>query len=203
VVQWLGCFLRWLALSTAATLLVLWATTGIFVVLVLTAPSLTGEWGTAGGLSLFALCLPIAFVVAVAAHEAGHVLAGACVGMRLQFAHVGPVTCTRRRADWSISWDWLQPWLGGRAVCALRARGRWRVAIFLLGGPLANLASGMAAATFAAGGIPALPRCCVGLFAVFSLFLGTANLLPLRERRFNSDGLALLNLFATNQANLQ
>jgi hypothetical protein len=76
-------------------------------------------------------------------------------------------------------------------------------AIFLLGGPLANLASGMTAAWLAAGDLPGLARLWLGLFAVHSIFIGTVNLLPLRERRLDSDGLALLRLLACGNSGIR
>lgn len=196
MLRMVGCCLRWVALSVAVTILALAATIGIFAMLVLTVPGVAREVGPAVGLSLFGLCLPVTFVLAAAAHEAGHILAGAFVGFRPQFAHVGPVTWTRGFGGWRLGWDWRRPWLGGRAICAFRMRSRWRMAVFLFGGPFANLALGLIAFALAAASLPALPRCCLGLFAIHSLLLGFANLLPLRERWFDSDGLALWRLFA-------
>lgn len=191
----LGNCLRWFALSAAVTALALAATGGIFAMLVLTAPALTRELGTVAGLALFGACLPLMLVLAAGLHEAGHLLAGVCVGFRPRFAHVGPITWTRELGGWRFGWDWRRPWLGGRAVCTIRTTGRWRVVIFLLGGPFANLASGLAAVGLVVGGLPALPRCALGLFAIHSLLLGIANLLPLQERWLDSDGLAVWRLF--------
>lgn len=193
----LGLGLGWLALGAAIALLMLGFTVGVFAVLVSTAPALGAECGAAVGLSLFCLGLPITFVLAVAAHELGHVLGGACVGLRPQFAHVGPITFTRRAGRWALGWDGRQSWLGGQVVCARLAGSRARMAAFLLAGPSANLVAGVAAAVwFADARLPALPRCWAGLLAVQSLFFGALNLMPLRAGRLDSDGLALCRLLA-------
>ncbi|AWM39420.1 hypothetical protein GobsT_22570 [Gemmata obscuriglobus] len=193
----LGLGLGWIALGAAVSLLLLGFTVGAFAVVVLSAPVLGEEYGTAVGLSLLCVGLPISFVLAVATHELGHVFAGACAGFRPQFAHIGPITFTRRAGRWRLGWDGRQSWLGGRAVCARRPGSRARVAAFLLAGPSANLVTGVAAAVwFADAGSPALPRCWAGLFAVQSLFFSVVNLVPVRYRRLDSDGLALCRLFA-------
>jgi hypothetical protein len=191
----LGNCLRLFALSVFLTTFALAGAIGLFAVLILAAPALTNELGAALGLFLGALCLPTAFFVAAGVHEAGHLLAGACVGFRPQFAHVGPLTWTRTIRGGRLGWDRRQPWLGGRAVCTIRTPSRRRMAIFLLGGPFANLASGLFAAALAISALSALPRCFLGMFAIISLLLGAANLLPLRECRLDSDGLALWRLF--------
>jgi hypothetical protein len=197
VLRLLGLGLRWLALGAAVALLMLGFTVGAFAVLVLTAPALGAEWGAAVGLSLICVGLPISLVLAVAAHELGHVFGGACAGLRPQFAHVGPITFTRWAGRWSLGWDRRQSWLGGRVVCARPPESRARMAVFLLAGPSANLVAGVAAAVwFADAGLPALPRCWAGLLAVQSLFLGVVNLVPLRVGRLDSDGLALCRLLA-------
>ncbi len=86
----LGNCVRLFALSIVLTTFALTGAIGIFAVLILVAPALTKELGVALGLFLAALCLPIAFVFAAGVHEAGHILAGAGVGFRRQFADVGP-----------------------------------------------------------------------------------------------------------------
>lgn len=183
-----------LAVSAAVTALGLGLAVGMLVVLGATAPALGREYGTAFGLALFAAGVPVAYAVAVAVHEAGHLVAGEVVGLAPRFAHVGPVTFTRERGRWTTGWDWRQPWWGGRVACDRPARGRWRGAVFLLAGPAANLAAGLLAAPLVAAELPAWPRCWAGLFAAQSLFLAGVNLIPLADRRLDSDGLALWRL---------
>lgn len=183
------------AVSAAVTALALGLAVGLLVVLVVTAPALGREHGTAAAVALFAAGVPVAFVAAVAAHEAGHLVAGEIAGLAPRFAHVGPVTFTRERGRWATGWDWQQPWWGGRVACDRPAPGRWREAAFLLAGPAANLAAGLLAAPLVvAADLSAWPRCWAGLFAAQSLFLAGVNLVPLTDRRLASDGLALWRL---------
>src|SRR5262245_30893030 len=171
------------------TLLLLGMAIGYFAMLVLTAPALEKQLGMPTGLALFCAGVPLTFALAIAGHEVGHLLAGRCAGLSPRFAHVGPITFTRQPGGWRLGWDGQQPWLGGRAVCVPRPRRRWQMALFLIGGPFANLGLGVAAAWLATRGLPALPNCWLGLFALHSMFFGMANFLPLRERRLDSDGL--------------
>lgn len=176
------------ALGLALTVLVLGAVAGDLAVLVGTAPGLGPV-----GLALFALGVPLTLALAVVAHEAGHLGAGAALGLGPRFAHVGPVTIRRSAGRWRLGWDVRQSWVGGRVVCD-RAGCRWRMGVFLLAGPLANLILGGLALGLLAAGLPPAGRSWAGLFASHSLLFGAANLLPLREGRLDSDGAALLRL---------
>jgi hypothetical protein len=68
------------------------------------------------------------------------------------------------------------------------------MAIFLACGPLTNLAAGALAVVLAVLPLGSLWHAWAGQFAVLSLFMGAVNLLPLRERRLNSDGYGLWQL---------
>ncbi|HEY8504322.1 MAG TPA: hypothetical protein VIL46_07045 [Gemmataceae bacterium] len=194
MVRLLGRFLAWAALSLAVTLLGLGVVAGDFAVLILSAP----RTGAGAGSALVFLCgfclgLLATLVLAVAAHEAGHLLGGRWVGLATRFAHVGPITITRERGGWRPGWDPRRPWIG-RAVCEPWPASRWRAALFVAAGPLANFAAAPVAALLALAWSPSLPGCWAGLFAVHSAFFGAVNLLPLKERSFPSDGLALWRL---------
>jgi hypothetical protein len=71
--------------------------------------------------------------------------------------------------------------------------------VFLAAGPAANLAA--FAPAFALALLPSWPlaQAWAGQLAVLSLAFGTFNLLPLRERLFDSDGLALWRVLVKRQ----
>jgi hypothetical protein len=189
MVRLFGQCLGWFMLSLAVTVLLLGAVVGDFAVLAL-ASSGPGA-GTGGLLGLvWGAGLFVTLVLAIAAHEAGHLLGGWTAGLSGRFAHVGPITCTRERGRWRLGWDWRQPWLGG-AVCEPPPKSRRQAVVFIAAGPLASFVGGLVAAALAIAPVPWPLRCWVGLFAVHSLLFGAVNLLPLRELSQASDGLAL------------
>src|SRR5205807_2504035 len=85
------------------------------------------------------VAFPCTLVLAAVAHEGGHLLAGRVVGLRPLLARVGPITFRRFGRGWRAGWDWKAGWLGGLAVCDLRGASRWRLLLFLAGGPLGGL----------------------------------------------------------------
>jgi hypothetical protein len=184
-------FLGWFALAAAVTVLMFGFITAEFVLLVACAPRLVRAFGTPTGLGLFFLGLIGAFALAVAVHEAGHLVAGRLAGMFPRFAHVGPITFTRRAGRWRVGWDPRQPWLGGRADCDFVVADRTGLAVLLAGGPAANFLAGGAAFALALSSSWPLMQAWAGQVAILSLIFGAFNLLPLRERWFDSDGLAL------------
>jgi hypothetical protein len=188
-----------LALSAAFTFLLLAFTVAELALLVLSAPGLHRDFGPPLGFTLFGLGAFFALVLAVAIHEGGHLLGGRLAGLSPFFAHVGPVTFAKRDGRWRVGWDPRQPCLTGRVICDLRRAGRARVAVFLAAGPAANLATGVVALVVAL--LPSWPlaQAWAGQMAVWSLAFGTFNLLPLRERLFDSDGLALWRVLVKRQ----
>jgi hypothetical protein len=195
---WPGRILAWLALSLTFTLLLLAFTVAELALLVLSAPGLQRDFGPPLGLALFGLGAFLTLALTVAVHEGGHLLGGRLAGLSPRFAHVGPVTFAKRDGHWRVGWDPRQPLLGGRVVCDLRRAGRARVAVFLAAGPVANLAAFALALALAL--LPSWPlaQAWAGQLAVLSLAFGAFNLLPFRERLFDSDGFALWRLLAAS-----
>ena len=113
------------------------------------------------------------WLLVVAIHEAGHVIAGRLAGMRYWWLQVGPVLIARNRSGtrirlqrFSLAWGGIcasfQPGLDiDRAISVYR----WVCA----GGPLLNLLSGVAASMVIG---PLHP------FSTFSIVIGIATLLP-------------------------
>jgi hypothetical protein len=166
------------------------------MLIALSAPGLQRDFGLPLGLTLLATCAILSLACGIAVHEAGHLLGARLAGLRPFFVRVGPVAFTKLDRHWRLRWEPRQPWIGGLVLCHLRGAGRAQIALFLACGPLANLAAGALAVVLAVLPLGSLWQAWFGQFAVLSLFIGAANLLPLRERRFNSDGLGLWLLLA-------
>jgi hypothetical protein len=193
----------WAGLVVVAVgLAVLMFLTGVayLVVLCVTAPSLSASFGPAGMVAAFALGVPLALALSLAAHEAGHLAAGRTLGLRPGFARVGPLTLTRLGTRWRLGWDRRGRWAGGLVRCETGWGRNWRTAAFLLAGPAANLSLGAAAVVVATLDPLPLVRCWAGLLAANSVLFGLANLVPLREGWLNTDGLALLRLVGGRDA---
>ncbi|NYZ61845.1 site-2 protease family protein [Luteimonas deserti] len=150
-----------------------------------------------------ALALLAGFLVSlwphIVLHEAGHAVAGVMRGMQAIAFGVGPLRAER---GGDARWRWRHgggiAGIGGFAALLPRAeRGHSPLdqAVFLLGGPAANLAT---AAIFAAvatwAPLSALPAAaCTGI-ALAAALLGLGNLVPLHRQGWRSDGRGLLDL---------
>jgi hypothetical protein len=87
-----------------------------------------------------------AIYAALALHEAGHLIAGACVGFRLVLLGVGPLGLAR--SGDRVGVRWLPPSLWGPfAACSPVTSGRLptRFAWFTAGGPLASVCGALVA----------------------------------------------------------
>jgi hypothetical protein len=196
----LRSFLIWLILSLTVAPLVLAMAVGELAALIWMSITLIDEFGLLPGLSLAGIGFITTYVLAVTSHEVGHALGGRLVGWPVHCAHVGPLILARRNGSWQFGWDRRLGWLGGRVISTPDPEGRWRTAVFVVAGPAVNLALAAASALFVVSGALSLLRCWVGFFAVHSLFLGLLSLLPLAERRPDSDGLFLWRLFIAGRA---
>jgi hypothetical protein len=151
--------------------------------------------------------LPLAFLLAVAVHECGHLLAGLLRGGRFLLLIVGPLrlASTRDGLRWGRNRSF--PLFGGLASVAPRDASRieadfgWLIA----GGPLASLAGGavLVATGLGFGSVLAEPvgAWTFGLWFLcllvggMSLGLGVLALVPNRTAGFPSDGARLLSLW--------
>lgn len=154
--------------------------------------------GVGGGMLVAVLvALPFALWLQVLLHEAGHALAGLLVGRRFVGAGLGPLRLERGDGAWMLRWGGGIGGIGGFAAMLPRGpEGRRAAAVFLLGGPLANLlAAALAAFALARLEAPGLVAgAALGASAVAGCLLGVANLLPFRSRGWSSDGQGLLEL---------
>lgn len=143
----------------------------------------------------------MSFVVAVAVHEFGHVLAGWTVRFRFSFISIGPLFLKIEYGRPKVGLRRGMP-AGGRAgmhVDQVR-RLRRRLLIFTMAGPMANLLS--AAGTFVLLDyflspseswlyLPAL------IFLPISLMLGIVNLIPFRLGMLYTDGARIAMLLSS------
>ncbi|WP_149195703.1 hypothetical protein [Luteimonas suaedae] len=140
-------------------------------------------------------------------HEAGHAAAGLARGMRALAFGVGPYRIERGAGGWRFRRGGGVRGISGFAALLPgdeRGFGRIDQAIFLAGGPLANLitaALGLIAAALLAGS--AWAAAAQGA-AYSALLIGAVNLVPFQSKGWRSDGRGLLDLLrATSDAALQ
>src|SRR5690606_14570496 len=100
-------------------------------------PGLTASRPLLGAVLGFLSALPI-----VAVHEAGHLLAGHLVGLRLVWCRVGPLGVLRTPRGLRVVWTGMEEYDSGEVgmVPADEERFRWRYAWTIAGGLLASLA---------------------------------------------------------------
>lgn len=150
-----------------------------------------------GGFLLF-----VAFVASIwlhiLIHEAGHAVAGLAGGLRAVAFGVGPLRMERGADGWRLRWGGSVAGISGFAMLLPPADAvprRREQALYLLGGPLANLL--VAAPVLVAAGLaPAGP----GLLAAYAfgaagVLIGVVNLVPFKTAGWLSDGAGLRLLY--------
>ncbi|PJJ97430.1 hypothetical protein CO641_10695 [Lysobacteraceae bacterium NML91-0213] len=155
-----------------------------------------GGIGLGAALATFALGLWLHVIL----HEAGHALAGRAAGMRVVALGIGRWRFERGGDGWRA---WRGGSLAGIGGFAALVPGRERgggapaQAMYLLGGPAANLATGGAAIALAIAFATTLPAWIAGALlglGASGLLLGAINLLPFRTHGWRSDGMGLADL---------
>jgi Peptidase family M50 len=149
-----------------------------------TLDSISSDWGP---LVTFAL-LPFLLFAVVVVHEIGHLVSGLCVGFRLTLVRFGPVRISPPfRA--SVKFEPKTGASGGVSMIPGKSTNlRSRAVVFILGGPVANLLAGFLILFLKVGGPVA------SVFAILSIAIGAANLVPFRRLALISDGKRLLML---------
>lgn len=154
-------------------------------------------WQTVLILSAFLLRTPFEMYLLILAgtlvHELGHCLAGLAAGLELDRIRVGPLELDPYKR---LTWQWNRGTImGGYALMLPRAKTaiRTRLAAYIAGGPIANVACGIATLHM----MPTHPPHFVGLAQLFvagSFIGGLGNLVPFRRYGVSSDGMKLLML---------
>ena len=164
-------------------------------------------WSGGQKLSLLAL-LPVAWLLAVLAHELGHVLLGRLNGFVFHWLAVGPFMWKQEAGRLRFSWNKNLNTAGGMALCVPPDQHdlRRRFIAFALGGPLASVVF----AAVALGVWALLPAATSGAGQVLkaggaatggiSALVALATLVPLHAGGFYSDGARALNLWRNGPA---
>lgn len=133
-------------------------------------------------------------------HEAGHAIAGLAVGYKPLLFGLGPLRFERGGDGWFLRWGGWLDGVGGFAFMLPPAEVRpspRREALYVLGGPLANLITGVPVLLLASTAPPG-PWMVLGLgFGAAGLVIGVFNLLPLKvgTGAWLSDGAQLVQLY--------
>ncbi len=155
----------------------------------------TSFWpGTGGQLIVLGFEVVMGFFVALAIHEAAHVLVGVWVGFsfnslrigRLQFDRPFRISIYRGRGTGASGWASMFP--VKKDALALRAMAMTSA------GPAANLLAG-----FIVFLLPFSKGFLSLSFALWSLLLGFLSLLPYRSRAMFSDGMRILMLLRSRE----
>ncbi|SFP81360.1 M50 family metallopeptidase [Hymenobacter arizonensis] len=159
-------------------------------------------WSGGQKIGLLAL-LPVAWLLAVLAHELGHVLLGQTQGFAFRWLAVGPFMWKKELGRLRFSWNKDLNTAGGMALCVPPDEHnlRRRFLAFAAGGPLASalyagVVLGVSAllppATSGAGQVLAGALAVSG---IISAALTVVTLIPMRAGGFYSDGARILNLW--------
>lgn len=145
----------------------------------------------AGEAELFWVVLSplLSFLTVVFVHEMGHVALGLLADFRLIYVRVGPL-----RISPPLRISWTSPSnrrpVGITYFVPSHVRNlRRRTILMVLGGPLANLASGLLVIL-----LQSKLSVFSGWFVSFSIFIGIGNLIPIRRLGLISDGKRILML---------
>lgn len=155
-----------------------------------------GGIGLGAALATFALGLWLHVIV----HEAGHALAGLAGGMRILALGIGRWRFERGGDRWRARRGTTLAGVGGFAALVpgpTRGGGVVAQAVYLLGGPLANLATGAGACLLAAALAATAPAWIAGALlglGLSGLLMGLVNLVPFRTHGWRSDGMGLADL---------
>ena len=145
------------------------------------------------------LTLCVFLLAATLVHEAGHIAAGLLAGFEIVGVQIGPVRLRRGRAkEWSVDGRWR---IGGMVTVQSPKipgpRVSWQFAVFLLGGPLANLGLSAVLAPFSFN--RTLGSAIIGYFMAVSGFVGIVNLVPFKFKSVCGDGAGLLWLLLSGE----
>lgn len=160
------------------------------------------EWPPAKLATLVIMLIP-AFLLVIAAHEAGHAIAGHWVKFDFRMYVVGPFMWEKEESGWKFKWNKNVNVSGGMVICLptnSEDLGN-RFAIYAIGGPVASLVfAGINGGLYL--GLSLIEDSLVlttlasvfGLMAFLSALIFLATIIPLQASGFSSDGARVLRL---------
>jgi hypothetical protein len=132
-------------------------------------------------------------------HELGHALGGRIMGMKLIALSIGRLRFEQSGNGLRMRWGSKIAGIGGFAFLLPppgKAFSRLSQAVYLLGGPLANLIAALLGfLTIAMMGMTGLNKALVTVFSAMGLMLGLINLIPFYSGGFRTDGGGLIDLW--------
>jgi hypothetical protein len=147
----------------------------------------------------------ISFLIVLALHELGHVLAGLSVGFDFRMYTVGPFMIEKEEGKLKFKWNTNLNTFGGLALCLPQSTEGLlpKFIRFAAGGPLMSLVWAMIAfgLTWA---LPEITNTSLWLYslslflemsALFSLFIFVVTIIPMKSGGFYSDGGRIFNLW--------
>jgi hypothetical protein len=152
------------------------------------------------------LALPLVFLLIVACHEGGHLVAGALAHFRPCLFIVGPLKLERTGGGWRAGLNRVFPLSGGLVAATPRGtqRLRQRMTLLVAGGPSMSVLAGSAALlvlsavgdneTVTLSGAPAMLFVLTFAFGIGSLAVGLLALVPGQGHGFTTDGARILRL---------
>lgn len=145
------------------------------------------------------LMVVLAIWVQTLIHEVGHVVAGYLVGKRLIAGGMGPLRLVRMAEGWRLQWVGSVQGIGGFAAMYTphdQIEKRRHNAVFILGGPAANLiAAGLSLmALLVISPEATLLRQLLDWLLIIGLVFALVNLMPFKVGGWSTDGRTLLNL---------
>lgn len=185
----------------------------VFTVAFLDIPAVTAVFNYVGSkveafFNAFGREGPLAFTIvnvvtiflAIGIHEFGHLVAGRSVGFSFEAIRIGPVAAARTPYGMKLVLRRLTSLDGVSEMQIGKLRKvRRRLVIFIAGGPVANLISGLCFSLFLlpeiSKGLSAAARHSLQLFVAYSILMAVGNLAPFRRRNgMFTDGARLLGL---------
>jgi hypothetical protein len=144
------------------------------------------------------IAMPMVLLLALALHEAGHVIAGLICGFEFRLFVVGPLRLERQGGRLKASFNRLLTLWGGIAACVPNSYGTYlhhKMILFAAGGPSFSL---LGAASLIPGFSILRAHVDAGFllitFGLLSAAVAVVTLLPLSAGGFKSDGIRLAML---------
>jgi len=122
-------------------------------------------------------------------HETGHAIAALVLGWPILEFRVLPFSVEKQGDKWAIKVSW-KSWPGAlvEAKPLPFTRYHFKLRLFALAGPAANLITGAVVVLLCSGSHSALPSAIALLFVLWSFAIGISNVLPVRLSGLESDG---------------